>query len=215
MLMIPILDTAPDPGELIRFEVPAPILAAATAAAPLSPVPPSYVQENHVRRLLVNRAAEKRQSPWVAIMFDVPGRLDTTAMAAALTQWARRHPTLLTWFQLDEQADAPAVGSADDSPNDSADGSGQLRRYAVDPAAVSIEPVSLGGYDSPAEIRDWLLELFQTGTDPLKCSQDLPSGNPADTHCGVLVSAVEPGRRRLLHHHPTHAVFIFQTREVL
>jgi len=167
MLMIPILDTAPEPGELVRFEVPAPVLAAATAAAQVSPSPPSFVQENHVRRLLVNRAAEKRQSPWVAVMFDIPGRLDPTAMAAALTVWARRHPTLLTWFSLDDGAGAAGSGDAAADGSTDAPGDDRILRHAVDPLAVSIEPVELGAYDSPTEIRDWLLELFDTSTDPL------------------------------------------------
>ncbi|MFE3740741.1 condensation domain-containing protein [Streptomyces sp. NPDC059134] len=144
--MTPLLELSPEPGELVRFQVP----GADTAASLVSPVPASYVQENHVRRLLANRAAGRPQSAWVGIMYDVPGRLDTGAMAAALNRWVLRHPTLLTWFSLQE-----------------GEGGGGIVRHAVDPSAVAVEAEALGTYDSPDAIRDWLLDLFDTGTDPL------------------------------------------------
>ncbi|MEE1802894.1 condensation domain-containing protein [Streptomyces sp. NPDC101062] len=147
--MTPLLELSPAPGELVRFQVP----GADEAPSAVSPAPLSYVQENHVRRLLANRAAGRAQSAWVGIMYDVPGRLDTDAMAAALNRWVLRHPTLLTWFSLQEGEEGEG-------------GSGIVRRV-VDPSAVAVEAASLGPYDSPDAIRDWLLELFDTGTDPL------------------------------------------------
>ncbi|MFJ8001223.1 condensation domain-containing protein [Streptomyces sp. NPDC096310] len=144
--MTPLLELSPAPGELVGFQVP----GADTAASLVSPAPASYVQENHVRRLLANRAAGRPQSAWVGIMYDVPGRLDTGAMAAALNRWVLRHPTLLSWFSLQED-----------------EGGGRIVRHAVDPSAVAVEAASLGPHDSPDTIRDWLLDLFDTGTDPL------------------------------------------------
>ncbi|MFE2938757.1 condensation domain-containing protein [Streptomyces sp. NPDC059255] len=141
--MTPLAELTPAPGELVSFQVPGSV----PVTSAVSPVPPSYVQENHVRRLLAHRAAGRAQSAWVGIMYDVPGRLDTGAMAAALRAWMLRHPTLLSWFSVQ-------------------DGGGILR-HVVDPAGVSVEAASAGAYDSPAAIRDWLLELFDTGTDPL------------------------------------------------
>ncbi|MEU1312312.1 condensation domain-containing protein [Streptomyces cinnamoneus] len=145
MRMTPIDEYVPDPGELVEFRIPAPVLAAA-AEAPEHPAPPSYVQENHIRRLLANRAAGRPQSPWLGVAFDLPGRLDTTAMAAALAAWVRRHPTLLTWFAVDGD---------------------RLRRHAVPAGSVAVEPVPCGRYDSAAAVRDHLKERFDAGTSPL------------------------------------------------
>ncbi|MBC2903681.1 condensation domain-containing protein [Streptomyces cupreus] len=147
MLMTPILDYEPTPGELVEFHVTAPALRSA-ATAREHPAPPSYVQENHIRRRLANRARGKEQSPWLGIVFDVPGRLDTAAMARALEKWIRRHPTLLTWFAVGEHT-------------------GGLRRHAVPADVLSLEPVALRTHASPTVIRDHLRERCDTGTDPL------------------------------------------------
>ncbi|UQA94191.1 condensation domain-containing protein [Streptomyces halobius] len=148
MLMTPITQYAPESGELVEFQVSASALAAA-AAAPVHPAPPSYVQENHIRRRLANQAAGRSQSPWLGVVFDVPGRLDTAAMAAALEKWIRRHPTFLTWFTVDE-------------------GAGMLRRHALPADELSLEPVALAGQASSLAIRERLMQRFDTGTDPLR-----------------------------------------------
>ncbi len=146
MLMTPITEYAPAPGELTEFLIPEAALRAA-AAAPEHPAPPSYVQENHLWRRLANRAAGREQSPWLGVVFDLPGRLDTRAMAAALAAWVRRHPTLLTWFAAD-----PATRS--------------IRRHAVPPEVLAVEPVARGRHTSQA-LRERMRERFDAGTDPL------------------------------------------------
>ncbi|MCL6735892.1 condensation domain-containing protein [Streptomyces neyagawaensis] len=158
MLMTPILEYAPEPGELVEFRVPAAVLAV-TATAPEHPAPPSYVQENHIWRRLANQIAGKRHSGWLGIVFDVPGRLDTGAMATALDKWIRRHPTLLTWFAVET-----AAMGADALP--------RLRRHALNPETETLspllDPVSLGSYGSGSAVRDHLVKLFDNGTDPLR-----------------------------------------------
>ncbi|ONK12095.1 condensation domain-containing protein [Streptomyces sp. MP131-18] len=146
MLMTPITEYSPAPGELTEFLIPEGALRAA-AAAPEHPAPPSYVQENHLWRQLANRAAGREQSPWLGVVFDLPGRLDTRAMAAALATWVRRHPTLLTWFSAD-----PATRT--------------IRRHAVPPEVLAVEPVSRGHHTSSA-LREWMQERFDSATDPL------------------------------------------------
>ncbi|MGK5548536.1 condensation domain-containing protein [Streptomyces sp. URMC 127] len=146
MRMTPIGDYALAPGELVEFRVPSPVLAKA-AAAPEHPAPPSYLQENHIRRLLAHRAAGRLQSPWIGLAFDLPGRLDTGAMAAALAAWVRRHPTLLTWFAQDGD---------------------RLRRHAVPADVVTVDSVPCGTYASGEAIKERIRACFDAGTSPLQ-----------------------------------------------
>ncbi|WP_159058775.1 condensation domain-containing protein [Streptomyces caeruleatus] len=136
----------PLPGELVEFQVPDTVLAAA-AAAPPHPAPPSHLQENHLRRRLANDRAGHPQAPWAGVHFDLPGRLDSGAMAAALATWVRRHTTLLTWF--------------------ASDGSG-FRRHAVTPDTVRFVAAPLGTYDSGEAIRDYLRARLVPATDPMR-----------------------------------------------
>ncbi|GHF68917.1 hypothetical protein FHX82_003507 [Amycolatopsis bartoniae] len=134
MLMTTITGYRPEPGRLVEFR--------ATAAADrVTGEPLSYLQENHVRRLLANRAAGRAQSPWLATVFDLPGEFRPDAMTAALEKWLERHPSLLTYFSL---------------------GDGGLRRHTVVPAGL--ETVAVG---EVADIPGYLHERFDEGTDPL------------------------------------------------
>ncbi|MFF7726932.1 condensation domain-containing protein [Streptomyces sp. NPDC008001] len=146
MRMTPIADYVLAPGELVEFRIPSPVLRKA-AAAPVHPAPPSHLQENHIRRLLANRAADRPHSAWIALAFDLPGRLDAQAMAAALAAWVRRHPTLLTWFAPDGD---------------------RLRRHAVPAEVVAVESVPCGTYASGEALRDRMHASFDAGTDPLE-----------------------------------------------
>ncbi|MBB6173825.1 hypothetical protein HNR23_003885 [Nocardiopsis mwathae] len=143
MLMTKIVEYSPEPGELVEFEV------QDTAGTGWSehPEPPSWIQQHHTRLWLANQAAERPTTPWVCIAFDLPGRLDTDAMAAALETWARRHPTLLTWF------------AADDSG---------LKRYAMPPDKLAIRPVSQGVVEEPAAIRAHVRNRLDTSVNPMQ-----------------------------------------------
>ncbi|WP_329065111.1 condensation domain-containing protein [Streptomyces sp. NBC_01429] len=159
MLMTPIDEYAPDGGELVRFS-----LTSDTPEGATHPAPPSYVQENHIRRLLTNQAAGVAQSAWVGVVFDVPGRLDTAAMAAALKVWTRRHPTLLTWFSVEEDG---TNGGTEGGTEGTGNGATRIQRHALAAETVAITPESLGPHDSPAAIRARLVDLFDSGTNPL------------------------------------------------
>ncbi|MGW0711929.1 condensation domain-containing protein [Streptomyces sp. NPDC002643] len=143
MRMIPLAEYAPEPGELVEFRVPDGVLGAATAAAPEHPAPPGHLQETHLRQRLT-RPGEP-QDTWLGLSFDLPGPLDTAAMARALTTWLRRHPTLLTWFTSDGE---------------------RIHRHALPPEEVAFDALPLGTHDSGQEIRDRLRDRFARGTDP-------------------------------------------------
>jgi hypothetical protein len=138
MLMTTITDYAPEPGRLVEFR-------ATAAGGPVTPEPLSYLQENHLRRLLANQEAGRSQSPWLATVFDLPGKFRPEAMAAALEKWLDRHPTLLTWFSLDDDGD--------------------LQRHTVERDTVALEIVPAG---EVADIAGYLHERFDEGTDPLR-----------------------------------------------
>ncbi|KAB2350373.1 condensation domain-containing protein [Actinomadura rudentiformis] len=138
-------DFTPRPGRLVEWTAGADA-AAMVAAASLDPSPPSYSQKFHIGWHQANMAGGVRPSSWLTAVFDLPGRLDATAMAAALESWVRRHPTLLTWFQLDD---------------------GRPQRYAIRPADFSLRPAVLGTFDAGADIRDRLQEQFDSRIDPL------------------------------------------------
>ncbi|NKI44711.1 non-ribosomal peptide synthetase [Streptomyces sp. LD120] len=152
MLMTPLPEYVPAPGELVEFRVPEEAVERA-AKAPEHPAPPSYVQENHILRRLANSAAGRPQSPWLGIVFDLPGRLDTAAFAAALHTWVLRHRTLLTFFSVHESETADQ-------------GTPLLRRHEVAEESVAVEAVPLGEQSGEAVHRH-VTETFGSRTDPL------------------------------------------------
>jgi hypothetical protein len=147
MLMTSIHDYLPEPGEVIEFRPTAAALEAA-AAAPVTPEPLSYLQENHLRRLLANQEAGRPQSPWLATVFDLPGEFRPEAMAAALEKWVARHTSLLTWFSVDE--------------------SQELRRHKVPGDAAAFTSVRLDHAETAEEIREHLRARFDADTNPLR-----------------------------------------------
>ncbi|NED78200.1 hypothetical protein G3I51_38960 [Streptomyces sp. SID9944] len=149
MLMTFLSDYVPQAGELVEFRVPDRAVERAMRA-PVHPVPPSPVQENHLLRYLANLDAGRPQSPWVGLAFDLPGRIDTTAMAAALKKWALRHETVLTWFSAEPDGDRTA-----------------LVRHKVTPEAVDVQPVPRGEFVSSDAVRKHLRAQFGSGTSPM------------------------------------------------
>ncbi|MGW6249301.1 condensation domain-containing protein [Streptomyces roseolus] len=155
MLMTFLDDYEPRPGTLVELRVPDEVIARARHA-PVHPVPPSPVQENHLLRRLANIAAGRPQAPWVGLAFEVQGAADTEALAAALKKWVLRHDTVLTWFSAERSADGgEAAGTS-------------LVRHMVDASDVDIRPVTIGAYDSTDALRDHLRAQFQGSTDPLR-----------------------------------------------
>ncbi|MCX5418166.1 condensation domain-containing protein [Streptomyces sp. NBC_00078] len=162
--MIPLAEYAPAPGELIEFQAVATAPAPATAAVP-HPAPPSHLQESHLRQRLAHSG--ELPETWLGLFFDLPGRLDTKAMAAALAAWVRRHPTLLTWFALDRDL---------------------VRRHALSPEAVSFAPMSLGTHDTAEEIRNHLRTRFARGTDPAAWPPLVVCAIPRQTQSTIVLA---------------------------
>ncbi|AVH94217.1 MULTISPECIES: condensation domain-containing protein [Streptomyces] len=153
MLMTFLSDYHPRPGTLVELRVPDHVIGRAKHA-PAHPAPPSPVQENHLRRRLANLAAGRPQAPWVGLAFDVPGRADADALAAALRKWVLRHETVLTWFSAEPDTTGGTGGVA-------------LVRHKVAAEDVDVRPVTVGDFGSGDAIREHLAEQFHENTDPL------------------------------------------------
>ncbi|MCO8277808.1 condensation domain-containing protein [Actinoplanes sp. TRM 88003] len=133
-----IQDYCPPAGRLIEFRPTAAGVTAQVSADPLT-----YVQENHLRRILANKRAGRPQSPWLAVAFDLPGALDVPAMTAALEIWVARHSSLLSWFSSDDD--------------------GRLNRHVTGPVTMTDVAVEAG-----EDVRGYLKRRFDEGTDPFQ-----------------------------------------------
>ncbi|MCM6775492.1 condensation domain-containing protein [Nocardia sp. CDC159] len=87
MDMIRLSDWLPKPGELLDFPPTATALAAAAAADP-APIPPSYIQDFHLRH----------RRPELSICFTIAAPLDRKALRRSFVQFLRRHDGLRCWF---------------------------------------------------------------------------------------------------------------------
>ncbi len=87
MDMIRLSDWLPKPGELLDFPPTATARAAAAAADP-APIPPSYIQDFHLRH----------RDPALSICFTIAAPLDRKALCRSFVQFLRRHDGLRCWF---------------------------------------------------------------------------------------------------------------------
>jgi hypothetical protein len=93
--------------------------------APVSSVPISYMQGQHLRNYCERTAAELNFSRQIIASCDVAGQCDISAMDHAVNAYLRRHDTFRSWF---EQA-----------------GDGEFIRHAIkDPADIEFLPVDHG-----------------------------------------------------------------------
>ena len=93
--------------------------------APVSSVPISYMQGQHLRNYSERTAAGLNFSRQIIGSCDVAGHCDISAMDQALNAYLRRHDTFRSWF---EQA-----------------GDGEFIRHTVsDPADIEFEPINHG-----------------------------------------------------------------------
>lgn len=126
------------PGSVISWH---PTGAAVEKArqAPVSPVPVSYMQGQHLRNYHERTTAGLSFSRQIIASCDVPGRCDVAAMDDALNSYLRRHDTFRSWFER----------TAD----------GQFVRHAlVDSADIEFAPVKHGQM-TVEEIRAHVIDI--------------------------------------------------------
>ena len=117
-------DWAPSAGTLISWH---PTSAAAEKArqAPVSEVPVSFMQGQHIRGVYEQGAAGLDYSRQIIATCEVPGQCDIDAMNHAINAYLRRHDTYRSWFEYDGDGDI-------------------VRRTLADPADIEFEPVDNG-----------------------------------------------------------------------
>ncbi|WP_280265945.1 condensation domain-containing protein [Nocardia wallacei] len=145
MEMIHLTDWLPKPGELLEF-VPTATASLAAAAAPPAPVPPSYIQEFHIRYWHDKRRAAdpddlaRSVRTELSLCFSIATPLDRTALRQAFTEFLRRHDSLRCRFDVDDTT---------------------MTRHLLDADTVELETVFRGAYASGEALRDRLAARFQ------------------------------------------------------
>jgi mycolipenoyl-CoA---2-(long-chain-fatty acyl)-trehalose mycolipenoyltransferase / long-chain-acyl-CoA---trehalose acyltransferase len=144
------------PGTLISWH---PTAEAAEKAlqAPVSSVPVSYMQGQHLRNYTERTAAGLNFSRQIIASCDAPGHCDVAAMNEALNAYMRRHDTFRSWFEKGDDGDF-------------------VRHSIVDPADMEFEPINHGhrtidqihahvtGIPTPMEWACWSFGIIQHET---------------------------------------------------
>ena len=87
------------PGELISWS-PSPATVAKVREAPVSDVPASYQQAQHLRSFREHAARGTEMARLMIPAWDIPGRCDIRAMTYVINAYLRRHDTYRSWFEL-------------------------------------------------------------------------------------------------------------------
>ncbi len=109
--MKPIHDWVGEPGAVTSWH-PTRSTLAKVKDAPVSDVPVSYQQAQH---LLAYRKHESSGTDMARLnipSWDIPGRCDVRAMTHVINAYLRRHDTFHSWFEYVETDDGAAAGSA-------------------------------------------------------------------------------------------------------
>lgn len=111
-------------GEVTSWH-PTPASAERARRAPVSPVPVSYMQGQHLRNYCERTDAGLNFSRQIIASCEVAGHCDITAMDHAVNTYLRRHDTFRSWFERGADGDF-------------------VRRSLQDPADIEFVPVNHG-----------------------------------------------------------------------
>lgn len=136
-----IYDSAAGPGSVVSWQ-PSPASSAKALQAPLSAVPASDTQAEHLYCFRGN-ATQGREIPRLLVVsWDIAGQCDTRAMTYALNSHLRRHDTYRSWFAF---SDADHI----------------LRHTISDPTDIELAPTFHGAMTA-AQWRDHILATPNT-----------------------------------------------------
>jgi mycolipenoyl-CoA---2-(long-chain-fatty acyl)-trehalose mycolipenoyltransferase / long-chain-acyl-CoA---trehalose acyltransferase len=107
--------------------------------APLSSVPVSYMQAQHIRGYYDRTVAGLDYSRQIIAACEVPGRCDISAMNHALNAYLRRHDTFRSWFEYTDARDV-------------------IRHTIDDPADIEFAPTHHGEM-TPKELHDHVVAI--------------------------------------------------------
>jgi hypothetical protein len=105
--------------------------------APISAVPPSYIQARHLRGYRDQAARGLDMSRLVVAALDIRGQCDIRAMTYVINSHLRRHDTYRSWFEFTDTAHI-------------------VRHTIVDPADIELIPVERG-HMTPKQWQDYIL----------------------------------------------------------
>ncbi len=103
------------PGQLVSWD-PSPATLAKAAQAPVSAVPASYQQAQHLRSYRNYRARGMQAARLMIPAWDMAGRCDIRAMTHVINAYLRRHDTFHSWFEYRE--DGEIIRRTFDNPRD-------------------------------------------------------------------------------------------------
>jgi hypothetical protein len=90
-------DWEPGPGNVVTWQ-PSPASLAKVRQAPVSAVPPSYMQAQHLRGYVKHADHGLRMSRLCIAAWDIQGQCDIRAMTYIVNAHLRRHDTYRSWF---------------------------------------------------------------------------------------------------------------------
>lgn len=117
-------DWVPDPGAVVCWHA-SPAANEAAHEAPVTDVPPSYQQAQHLRRYGEHASRGLDLSRLMIFTWDVAGRCDVRAMNYAINAHLRRHDTYHSWFEYTDDEHI-------------------VRHTIADPADIELVPVRHG-----------------------------------------------------------------------
>ncbi|WP_174237086.1 condensation domain-containing protein [Mycobacterium basiliense] len=126
----------PAPGSVWRWH-PSPATLDQVRQAPISAVPPSYIQARHLRGFSEQTAHGHEMSRLVVAAMDIPGQCDIRAMTYVINAHLRRHDTYSSWFEFTEANDI-------------------VRHTMEDSADIELIPIEHGTM-SPKEWQNYIL----------------------------------------------------------
>jgi hypothetical protein len=143
----------PLPGKVWEWRMSAP-KALTEPGAPVSPVPPLYIQVQHLRREAERlRGGSSDQNVWEAMAVRFDGPLEKEALGQAWQVFLSRHDGLRSWFEVPEPTGA--------GPSD-------VLRHEVDLDVVSWELVEGPEFTTSEETREYFVSRFNAETSPLR-----------------------------------------------
>src|ERR1700712_5072479 len=88
-------------GSVVSWH-PSPLSRAKVLKAPVSAVPPSYQQAQHIRGYLDHVSKGSDMARLNIPAWDMPGQCDIRAMSHVINAYLRRHDTYHSWFEVTE-----------------------------------------------------------------------------------------------------------------
>ncbi|AQA05616.1 acyltransferase [Mycobacterium sp. MS1601] len=93
-----------EPGTVVSWH-PSPATLKKVQQAPVSDVPVSYQQAQHIRGYRSHVAAGTDMARLNIPAWDIPGQCDLRAMTHVINSYVRRHDTYHSWFELSDDSD--------------------------------------------------------------------------------------------------------------